>query len=627
MSKTLKAPKLEADLATTYPEVSSSLGPRTRILPSFRINVLMAALVVAVSSLSFAASHYDGPAELPRATVPSAMADTPTSGVVIALTAGADLQTALNNAQCGDVIQLQAGATFAGSFTLPAKSCDASHWIILRTSAPDSALPAEGQRITPCYAGVASLQGRPQYSCPNPENVLAKIQMPVAGDGPIQFAPGANHYRLIGLEITRPAGTPGKARLIAGQGTVDHLIVDRSWLHGALQDETHNGVSLSGMTNVAVVDSYFSDFHCISRTGSCVDSHAISGGVSNTQDGPFKIQNNFIEASGQGILFGGGAATLTPADITIKGNHFWKPWQWMQGNNPYVGGPDGHPFVVKNHLELKNAVRVLVEANLMENNWGGFTEGGYGIVITPKNQHSVHTDTNVCPLCQVTDITVRYVHVSHVGAGIQMATSISGDGKYGIKNGAPALAGARWSIHDVVLDDISTRYAGGGVGFEVMNGWPQNALNNVTINHVTAFPDSARHVILTGNAAKNAPMTGFVFTNNLAITGRYPVWNTGGATSCSAKDVPVTSVSNCFTTATFVSNGLIASPPQYPPSSWPADNMFPQAPDEVFFTNYNSGNGGNYELLPSSPYKYKGTDGKDLGADIAGLNAALADVE
>jgi hypothetical protein len=55
--------------------------------------------------------------------------------------------------------------------------------------------------------------------------------------------------------------------------------------------------------------------------------------------------------------------------------------------------------------------------------------------------------------------------------------------------------------------------------------------------------------------------------------------------------------------------------------------MFPQAPDEVFFTNYNSGNGGNYELLPSSPYKYKGTDGKDLGADIAGLNAALADVE
>jgi hypothetical protein len=42
-------------------------------------------------------------------------------------------------------------------------------------------------------------------------------------------------------------------------------VVDRSWLHGALQDETHAGVKLSGMTNVAVVDSYFSDFHCIAE--------------------------------------------------------------------------------------------------------------------------------------------------------------------------------------------------------------------------------------------------------------------------------------------------------------------------------------------------------------------------
>ena len=33
---------------------------------------------------------------------------------------------------------------------------------------------------------------------------------------------------------------------------------------------------------------------------------------------------------------------------------------------------------------------------------------------------------------------------------------------------------------------------------------------------------------------------------------------------------------------------------------------------------------GNYALAPSSPYKNAGTDGKDIGADIAGLNAATA---
>ncbi len=240
------------------------------------------------------------------------MSDTPAPGSVISVNAGGNLQTALNNAHCGDVIELQAGATFTGLFTVPAKNCDINHWIILRTSSSDSVLPAEGQRATPCYAGVASLVGRPQYPCANPKNVMAKVQMQTRGDGPFQFASGANYYRFIGLEVTRPAGTPGEARLISGLGTVDHIVLDRSWLHGAPQDETHCGMNINGATNTAIVDSYFSDFHCIAKTGQCTDSHAIAGGTSDTQDGPFKIQDNFLEASGEAIMFGGGEATLTP---------------------------------------------------------------------------------------------------------------------------------------------------------------------------------------------------------------------------------------------------------------------------------------------------------------------------
>src|SRR5450631_219916 len=570
-----------------------------------------------------AGGNFDGPAELPRVTVPSAMSDTPAPGAVIAVNAGGDLQSALNSARCGDVIHLQAGATFTGKFIVPAKNCDNNHWIVIRTSSADSALPAEGQRATPCYAGVVSLPGRPPYSCANPKNVMARVQMQSRGDGPFQLATGANYYRFIGLEVTRPADAPGPAGLITGQGTADHLVVDRSWLHGALQDETHVGVSVSGMTNVAVVDSYFSDFHCIAGTGQCTDSHAIAGGVSNTQDGPFKIQDNFLEASSEAILFGGGAANLTPTDIQILNNHFWKPWQWMPGNPNFIGGPDGHPFVVKNHLELKNAVRVLIEANLMENNWGGFSQSGFAILLTPKNQHT-QSGSDVCPLCQVTDVTIRYVHISHAGAGIQMTTDLSGNGQ----NGAPALAGARWSIHDVVLDDLSKQYVGGGGAFLIMNGWPMNPLNSITINHVTAFPDPASHIIVLGNVFKTAPMYGLVFTNNMVMTAAHPVWSAGGGkANCAFVDVPVTSITNCFTTYTFVTNALVAPPPAFPPSTWPSNNMFPQTVDDAKFVNYNNGNGGNYELQPSSPYKNKGTDGKDLGADIVGLNTALANVE
>ena len=194
-----------------------------------------------------------------------------------------------------------------------------------------------------------------------------------------------------------------------------------SWLHGTTQDETQDGFNLSLTLKVAVVDSYFSDFHCTSRTGSCSEAHAVSGGTGGYQDGPYKIEDNFLEASSQAILFGGAAATTTPTDITIRFNHFFKPWQWMKGNLPFQGGVSGDPFIVRHHLEFKNAVRVLVENNLMENVWGGFGEAGNAILLTPKNQHT-GSGAYVCPLCQVTDVTIRYVRVAHSGGGIEFDT-------------------------------------------------------------------------------------------------------------------------------------------------------------------------------------------------------------
>ena len=589
---------------------------------SFSVLVTDAASGTASGNFSMTVASsggYDGPAQLPLVTVPSAMADSPAPGKVVSLNSGGDLKSALNSIQCGETLQLQAGATFSGQFTLPAKGCDANHWIIIRTSSPDSALPAEGHRTTPCYGGVGSLPGRPAFNCSNPKNVLSKVQMTGAGNGPFQLANGANFYRLVGLEITRSDGIHGSAALISMPGTADHIIVDRSWLHGNPQDETSSGFAMKGGTYIAVVDSYFNDFHCISGTGTCTDAHAVNSGIGDNQDGPYLIQDNFLEASGEAILFGGGPATKTPTDVQIIGNHFWKPWQWMKGNSPYVGGKDGHAFIVKNHIELKNAVRVLIEGNLLENTWGGFSQTGYGILLTPKNQH-YPDGSDVCPICQVTDVTIRYVHISHAGGGLQLATAMSGNGR----DGAQALAGARWSIHDVVIDDLDTKYLGPGTPFQIGNAWPKNPLNSVTINHVTAFPDPNGHMMLVGNLVA-APMYAFVFTNNVVVTGRYPVWNAGGKnSSCAMHDVPLISISTCFSTYTFSNNALVAAPKAFPPSKWPADNLFGPTVDDVHFVDYNQ---GNYELQPSSPYKNVGTDGKDLGADITGLTAMMANVE
>ncbi len=576
-----------------------------------------------------ASSGYDGPAQLPIATVASSMADTPAPGNVINVAAGGDLQAALNSAQCGDTISLQAGATFTGAFEFPAPDCDSGHWIIVRTSSPDSALPPEGQRMTPCYAGVASLVGRPQYPCTNPQNVLAQFLLDGISDGPIIFRNGANHYRLIGLEITRAAGIPISPSLISvGQkGAAAYLVLDRCWVHGTAQDDTRSGFNLSGTNNVAVVDSYFSDFHCTAFTGRCTDAHAVSGGVGTHQDGIYGIQDNFLEASGEAILFGGGRATSPPTDITVSFNHFFKPWQWMPGSQPFQGGLSGNAFITKNHFELKNAVRVLVEANLMENVWGGFSQQGYAIVLTPVNQPSLHNKP-LCPKCAVTDVTIRYTHVIHAGGGIVMATPLERHGKAKGKGGAAASAGTRWSIHDVVLDDISRKYTGMGRLFYLANGWPTNPVNSVTINHITGFPDISGGFMFTGNRAPNQEMYGFVFTNNIVETGPYPIWSAeGGKNSCATSDVPIKTLTRCFKTYTFNYNALLGTSSVFPPSSWPKGNFFGPNPTTADFVGFDNGIGGNYELQPDSPYINAGSDGKNLGADVVGLAAALAGVE
>lgn len=554
---------------------------------------------------------YDGPAQLPLVYIQSALSDTPAPGSTITVNAGGDFQSALNSASCGDTISLQAGATFTGNFTLPAKGCDDAHWIIIRTSASDSSLPAEGTRITPCYAGVSSLPGRPSFNCTSTQNVMAKLNFAATGTGPLSFASGATHYRLLGLEITRSVGSGivySLASIVSG-GTADHIYFDRVWMHGTALDETTRGLQLGGSTYMAVVDSYLNDFHCIAITGACTDSQAISGGLGSFTQGPYKISDDFLEASAEGVLFGGGGATLAPTDIEITRNHFYKPLIWLQGQPGYIGTV----FSVKNHLELKNAQRVLVDGNIMEYTWGGFSQTGFSIVVTPKNQ------SNACPSCLVTDVTIRYNTVSHVGAGMQIANGLS-------DAGGPPYDGERYSIHDDIFDDMNAvTYVGSGVLAQVSMGDGTPVLQNVLMNHITAFPPS--ELLNVGDdTTVNPLMSNVSFTNSIVNAGAYPIWSTGGSSNCAIKDVPVTTMTACFTNSSLSTNAIIAVPNNSPSTSWPSGNFFPANAAAVQFVNYNNGNGGDYHLQPSSPYKNAGTDGLDLGANVDAVLTAIAGV-
>ncbi len=255
--------------------------------------------------------------------------------------AGGDLQAALASARPGDVVMLEAGATFTGNFVLPVTTGDGM--ITVRTALPPALEPAAGVRVTPD-------SGLP----------LARIVSPNTSPA-IATAARAHHWRLQWLEVT--STKDGAGDLIAlgtgakSQNSLDlvphHLVVEQCYVHGAPGGQKR-GIALNS-ASTTIRDSSIVD---IKKTGQ--DSQGIAGW---NGPGPYTIENNLIEAAGENILFGGADPpiwNLVTADITVRRNVLRKPIEWRDAN-----------WSVKNLFELKNARRVLVEGNLLENVWKG----------------------------------------------------------------------------------------------------------------------------------------------------------------------------------------------------------------------------------------------------------------
>lgn len=571
----------------------------------------------------------DGPAALPRACLNSALSSTPSPGATYAVCSDGcpytTLQAALNAAACGDTIELAAGETFAsGAITFPKRNCDDQHWITVRTSAPDSQLPPEGTRMTPCWAGVASLPGRPSFQCPSggapSTSRLAKIVI-APSNGSI-FIRG-DHYRLIGMEVTRPAGG-GIVSFFFNMGGGSNVVFDRMWIHGTARDEVTHGVMLSDSHHIAVVDSYFNDFKCVARTGACSDAQTISGGNNSIAGvaGAYKVVNNFLEASGENILFGGGPSVDTSGDFEIRRNYFFKPLSWNPAHSTYAGTR----WVVKNHLEFKNATRALVEGNVFENVWGGFSQFGAHILLTPKNQAMGHK--NLCPICTVTNITVRYNRFISGGQVFQMANGKNGNGAY-------AKAGGYYSLHDNIAENLSYRGCYGCTNQynQIATGLDApavNILSNVSMDHNTFVVSTAIENSPTLNAGflgiggpKTKDQPNIWITNNIFAGGFYGPWSTGRPANCAFNQPSPTAKFNaCWSNWKFAGNVVSGGQAIHQVPTWPADNKVnPVNQAAIGYVNLNNGLGGDYRLASSSSFRQDATDGSDPGADVTAVNS------
>ena len=276
----------------------------------------------------------DGPAQLPKSCYYTGLDGTPSPGKQIHVGAGSDLTAAVESANCGDTLLLAAGASFEIR-ELPSKKCDDQHYITIRTDTPDSKLPPEGTRISPAWAGVASLPGRPAYGQPSggPAKLMATLIVKVAFRS--QNRRSLSLYRLEWLA----APNAHIARLATTEGA-DHVIFDRNWLHPPEGTEMNKGIGMvKGTRFIALINSYLSGFHCVARTGTCTDASAVGGGNGNDPISTLKIYNNFLEASGENVMFGGSESEVNPTDIEIRRNHLFKPLLWKEGEPGYAPSP------------------------------------------------------------------------------------------------------------------------------------------------------------------------------------------------------------------------------------------------------------------------------------------------
>lgn len=461
------------------------------------------------------------------------------SGNTIFVRQGGDFQAALERAKPGDTISLQAGASFVGNFNLPTKS--GAEFITIRSSAPDEQFARAGMRIEPAKFSASVL---PKISSPN-------------SDAAITAVGGAHHYRFVGVEF---GATKNGERNIIQLGTTEerrvedlphHIEFDRVFIHGSPTDGQRRGIAANGRY-VKIINSCISD---IKRKGE--ESSAI--GVWAT-DGPIEIVNNYLEAAGENILFGGASSylQLTPTDCLISGNHLNKLTKWR-----------GEGWTVKNLFEIKHGRRIRVENNLMTNNWG-MAQDGSAILFTTRE------DSGKQVIIEDIEFTNNVVRGSANALNIY---------------GAEGKGGHRLTIRNNFFEDITGEKWGGAGFFLKSTAWDGLVIENNTVINSSNI-----------TFAYEAPVKNFVFRDNIIFEKGY-----GFAGDSTTPGQAV--IDKYFPNAVVGSNIIVGGSG----SNYRSRNFYPASVKQVGFVNVET---GDYRLRSDSPYSNKSSKGKSIGANI-----------
>jgi len=488
------------------------------------------------------------------------------NAATITVPAGGSVQSAINAAQFGDTIIVQAGTVYTGSLVLPVKSGTGE---IVIQSSRISELP-EGVRVNPSQSAL-----------------FAKFQSVVNADPVVRTVAGAHHYRFQGIEFSSANASViiydivrlGDARY--AQTTLSqvphHIVIDRCYVHGFDTQDTQRGVTMNSSEST-VSNSYISEIHTEG-----IEAQAV--GAWNGP-GPLHIINNYLEAAGENIMIGGSDSAspdLMPGNVEIRRNYLFKPLRWKVGDPSYAG----HHWTVKNILELKAVVNAVVDGNVLENNWVD-AQDGMAVLFTVRNQ-----ECNA-PWSTVQNVTYTNNTLRNAPGALNLL---------GMDNEVTAAFGkcnpASTSVRGTGLNISNNLFYNISGSFLQLNGF-----YNVILNHNTSFQGGNTYTLYGEQSI------GYISTNNLTIENPYGIYGDGGYLG--------TAGLTHYTPSFVFSKNLMAGASV---SENPAGNFYPVAASNVGFVDLA---GGNYALSSSSAYHNAATDGKDVGVDFVQLTAAQA---
>lgn len=583
------------------------------------------------------------------------------NAATIEVHAGGNLQAAINAAQPGDTIVLDPGATYTGNFVLPVKSGAA--FITIRT-APTGGLPGDGMRVGPAHAPL-----------------LAKIRSnnSVAS---VRTAPGAHHWRLLLLEL--PSTYQGFGEILQiGDGStaqnhlsqVPHTIeLDRLYVHGDPIMGQKRGVALNA-AGVTIRNCHISDIKAVG-----MDAQAIGGW---NGPGPFLIENNYLEASGENLLLGGadpGIPNLVSENVIVRHNHLSRPMSWREPIVPVPGHVTAAADAGGSLPAGVYAYRVLAKRRV-----------GGGVVARSgaSAEVSVSIPGGAARLtwAAVPDVTEYVVYGRTPGGATQnwttTGTSFTDSGVGGAAGAAPASAGDRWLVKNlfelknarnvtVEYNLFENNWAHGQAGYAILFT-PRNqegrctwcVVENVTF-HANVVRNTGGGMNITGydDLAPSQQTSNIRITHNL-FYGLDKAYGSGWFVMIGARPRNIVirhnTVDSNGSAILYVHGGTKAAPEQilgfefmdnafrhneygingahFSFGSGIVSNYFPDAPVRGNWlqggdpSRYPAGNyftgtlesafgntaGGDYSAAPGGVLAGRATDGTNIGADIGAL--------